>query len=192
MRSHFATTGAAALMALGVLTGCSIHQAATEQQAAPATPPGYEEHNDADVIFAQQMIPVEQRAIALSEALLAKQGVNKDVTDLANAIEQNDRPEIAQMQGWLKEWGAPPGDAAQRSVAEMASSPDVATLKAADPGQAAQFYLERMIDNRQQALALSKTENDDGTYRATVAAAGGNMATLERQISTMKTLLESS
>ncbi|BBX07232.1 DUF305 domain-containing protein [Mycolicibacterium aichiense] len=190
MCRQFVKTGAGALLAFGVLAGCSLQQAATPQ-AGPSQPAGYEEHNDADVAFAQQMIPVEQRAVALSDALLAKQAADRDVTDIANAIEQNDRPEIAQMQGWLKEWGAPAADDAQRNAAELAASPDVASLKAADPGQAAQLYLRLMIANREQALALSKTENDDGTYRATVAAAGGNQATLERQITTMKTLLGS-
>ncbi len=48
-----------------------------------------------------------------------------------------------------------------------------------------------MIANRERALALSKTEVDKGTYRATVAVAGGGEATQERQITTMKTLLGS-
>jgi uncharacterized protein (DUF305 family) len=188
MPRQFAKTSAGALMALGLLAGCSLHNAATEQ-AAPTRPPGYEEHNDADIAFAQRMIPLEQQAVALSDALLAKQGVNSDVADIAGAIRQNDRPEIAQLQGWLKEWNAPAGP--QAGAAELASGPNITSIKAADPGQAGQIYLEQMIANREHTLALSKSEVDDGTYRATVAAAAGNQATQERQISTMKTLLGS-
>jgi uncharacterized protein (DUF305 family) len=188
MLRHFAKTTAGALMALGVLAGCSVHQAATEQ-APQARPPGYEEHNDADIAFAQQMIPLEQQAVALSDALLAKHGINPDVADMARAIQQNDRPEITQLQGWLKDWGAPGPGGAQGGTAELASGDDIAALRAADPAQAGRLFLEQMIANREHTLALSKTEVDDGTYRATVAAAGGNESTQERQISTMKSLL---
>ncbi len=188
MPKQFAKTGVGALIALGVLAGCSLQNTATSQ--APQARPAYEEHNDADVAFVQQLIPLEQHAVALSDALLAKPGVDRDVTDMASAIQQNDRPEIAQLQGWLKEWGVPAGP--QVGAAELASGQDAAALKAADPGQAARLFLEQMIANRERTLALSKTEVDNGTYRATVAAAGGNEATQERQISTMKTLLGSS
>ncbi len=86
-------------------------QQAATPQASPTQPPGYEEHNDADVSFAQQMIPLEQQAVAMSEALLAKPGVDRDVSDIARAIHENDRPEVVQLQQWLKDWGrsGPPG-----------------------------------------------------------------------------------
>ncbi|WP_036345670.1 DUF305 domain-containing protein [Mycolicibacterium aromaticivorans] len=185
MRRQFVTTSAGALLAFGVLAGCSPQQAATPQ-ASPTQPPGYEEHNDADVSFAQQMIPLEQQAVAMSEALLAKPGVDRDVSDIARAIHENDRPEVVQLQQWLKDWGAPaPG------AAEQASGTHTAAIQDAEPALAARLYLEQMIANRERALALSKTEVDKGTYRATVAVAGGGEATQERQITTMKTLLGS-
>ncbi|MCV7347915.1 DUF305 domain-containing protein [Mycolicibacterium rhodesiae] len=185
MRRQFVKTSAGVLLAFGVLAGCSLQQAATPQ-AGPTQPAGYEEHNDADVAFAQQMIPLEQRAVAMSEALLAKPGVDRDVSDIARAIHENDRPEVVQLQQWLKDWGA-----AAPGAAEQASGTHAAAIQDAEPVQAARLYLEQMIANHERTLALSKTEVDKGTYRATVAVAGGGEATLERQITTMKTLLGS-
>ena len=189
MPRQFATISAAALLAFGALAGCSLQKTPPAQQPAAVQPAGYEEHNDADVAYAQRMIPLQQQAVALSEALLAKPGVDPDVAGIASAIAEGDRPEIAQLQGWLREWGVPGGDRAQGDVAALASERYTADITAADPGQAAKLFLTRMLTNREQTLALSETEIDDGIYRATVAAAGGNQATQQRQISTMRTLL---
>jgi uncharacterized protein (DUF305 family) len=190
MLRQWAKTSAGAVVAMGVLAGCSIQQAATDH-LTPARPPGYESHNTADVTFAQQMIPLQKRAIAVSDALLAKPDVNPDVTDLATSIKSIDRSEITQMRGWLSGWGNPPGAAADGSVTALASGPSPAEITSADAGQAAKLFLTTMIANRERALAFSETEIDDGEYRATVALARANRVTQQRQITTMKSLLTS-
>ncbi|MCX2932214.1 DUF305 domain-containing protein [Mycobacterium sp. CVI_P3] len=190
MRRQLAKTSAGVIVALGLLAGCSIHQAATDQ-VTPARPPGYEAHNTADVAFVQQMIPLQERAIALSDALLTKPGVNPYVTDLATSIKSIDGPEITQMQGWLTGWGNPDGVVNGGGVAEMASDPSPADIEGADPSRAATLFLRQMITNRERALALSKAEIDAGEYRVTVAVARANQVTQQRQITTMKSLLGS-
>jgi uncharacterized protein (DUF305 family) len=112
------TTGAAALAALVITAGCS-GDSGTEQPAgqttSPAiatatatTTPGGEAHNQADVMFARQMIPHHQQAIEMSDLVLAKQGIDPRVTELADQIKAAQGPEIQQMQDWLKQWGNPP------------------------------------------------------------------------------------
>ena len=109
-------TGGAALAALVIAAGCS--NSGSEQQAAQTTTattaaagattsPSGEAHNQADVMFAQHMIPHHQQAIEMSDIVLGKQGIDKRVTDLANQIKAAQGPEIEKMQGWLKEWGIP-------------------------------------------------------------------------------------
>ena len=58
-------------------------------------------------MFAQHMIPHHQQAIEMSDMILAKQGIDPRVVELANQIKVAQGPEIEQMQGWLKEWGQP-------------------------------------------------------------------------------------
>ena len=41
----------------------------------------------------------------MSDMILAKQGIDPRVIDLANQIKAAQGPEIAQMQGWLQQWG---------------------------------------------------------------------------------------
>ena len=43
-------------------------------------------HNDADVAFAEDMIPHHEQAIVMSDILLAKQGIDPRVVELAEQI----------------------------------------------------------------------------------------------------------
>jgi uncharacterized protein (DUF305 family) len=58
-------------------------------------------------MFAQHMIPHRQQAIEMSDMILAKQGIDPRVVELANQIKAAQGPEIEQMQGWLTQWGLP-------------------------------------------------------------------------------------
>jgi uncharacterized protein (DUF305 family) len=101
-----AFAGVVALAACGGSGGDQANQGTTS--ASPTTTSAAAEaHNQADVMFAQHMIPHHQQAIEMSDMILAKQGIDPRVVDLANQIKAAQGPEIEQMQGWLKEWGQP-------------------------------------------------------------------------------------
>ena len=65
------------------------------------------EHNDADVMFAQMMIPHHRQAVEMSEMILTKDGIDPQVTELATTIKDAQGPEIETMTGWLEAWGEP-------------------------------------------------------------------------------------
>ena len=71
----------------------------------PVPSPGAQPHNEADVAFAQQMIPHHQQAIQLSDIILGKQGIDPRVVDLAKQIKTTQSAEVQQMQAWLSQWG---------------------------------------------------------------------------------------
>lgn len=106
-------TGVAALAAIAVIGACS--NSATKEAAssvAPSTaltssvvPAGA--HNQADMNFVHMMIPHHQQAIEMSDIILAKQGIDPRVVDLAKQIKAAQGPEIEQMQGWMSQWGMP-------------------------------------------------------------------------------------
>ncbi len=92
---------AGALTVLVISTGCSSanepehpagHSASPSATAAPGTTAAAAAHNDADVTFAQQMIPHHTQAIEMSDTLLAKQGIDPRVTELANQIKAAQGP----------------------------------------------------------------------------------------------------
>ncbi|WP_172650865.1 DUF305 domain-containing protein [Rhodococcus opacus] len=110
MKTTNLAVGAAAVAALVALTACS--NSSTDQSAqsstsasVTATAAAADTHNQADVTFAQQMIPHHAQAIEMSDVVLAKDGTDPRVTELANQIKAAQGPEIEQLQGWLTDWG---------------------------------------------------------------------------------------
>ena len=72
---------------------------------SPANTADAQAHNDADVNFAQGMIPHHQQAVEMSDMLLAKEGIDPRVVSLAEEIKAAQAPEIEKMRGWLNDWG---------------------------------------------------------------------------------------
>src|SRR5512144_2736414 len=107
-------TAAGAVAVLAIAAGCGGSDSGTGRSTDPSAStsanaaPSSQDHNDADVMFAQHMIPHHQQAVEMSDIVLAKQGVDPRVTDLATRIKAAQGPEIQQMQGWLRQWGNPP------------------------------------------------------------------------------------
>ncbi|ORL72758.1 DUF305 domain-containing protein [Prescottella equi] len=79
-------------------TSASVSASGTAEQGGP--------HNDADVEYVQMMIPHHEQAVEMAELVPSRTG-NPDIIALADQIEKAQGPEIEQMEGWLKAWGAP-------------------------------------------------------------------------------------
>jgi uncharacterized protein (DUF305 family) len=212
-------TSAGALAALAIATGCSDNNAGGEHQtthtSAPATasatataPQGSEAHNDADVMFAQHMIPHHQQAIEMSDMLLAKQGIDPRVTELAQQIKAAQGPEIEKMQGWLKQWGNPtmppmpsgdmpghgnmPGMSGTPStpgMAGMMSEQDMTALQNAQGVEASKLFLTQMIAHHEGAITMAQKEIKDGQYPAAVELARAIVSTQQKEIDSMKGIL---
>jgi uncharacterized protein (DUF305 family) len=106
------TFGAAAFAAVFALAACGNSGSEQAGQGTTSASPrttsaAAEAHNQADVTFVQYMIPHHAQAIEMSDIVLAKQGIDPRVVDLANQIKAAQGPEIEQMQGWLQQWGLP-------------------------------------------------------------------------------------
>jgi uncharacterized protein (DUF305 family) len=210
--------GAGALAALVVVAGCSNsndsgsehqstgHMTSTSATAAATSAPGAEAHNDADVMFAQHMIPHHQQAIEMSDMLLAKQGIDPKVTELATQIKAAQGPEIQQMQGWLDEWGNPPmspmpsgdmnmpehgGMPGMSSGQGMMSEQDMTALKNAQGVEASRLFLTQMTEHHQGAITMAQTEIKDGQYPPAVEMARAIVSTQQQEIDTMNGILGS-
>ena len=160
-------------------------------------------HNDADVAFAQGMIPHHQQAIAMSDTLLAKQGIDPSVVSLANEIKAAQGPEIQQMQGWLTNWGVPatttsagsgmpsmPGhDMGSTGGGGMMSEQDMSALRAAQGVDASRLFLTQMIEHHKGAIAMAQTEQASGQFAPAVELARSIIASQQREIETMQRML---
>ncbi|MFV8050306.1 DUF305 domain-containing protein [Mycobacterium sp. 48b] len=205
---------AGAVVAAALVAGCGNEAADKSEGAAntPSTsasasaPAAGEVHNDADVMFAQHMIPHHQQAVEMSDVLLAKQGIDARVTELATQIKGAQAPEIEQMQGWLKQWGNPPmppmpqqghGDVGHGNMGEMpamqgmVSETDMTALRNAQGAEADKLYLTHMIAHHEGAITMAQDEIKDGQYPAAVEMARTIVKTQQQEIDTMRQILGS-
>ena len=220
MKKKSLTASAATVAALVALTACSNsnNDQATQSNTAAsvtATTASAETHNQADVTFAQQMIPHHAQAIEMSDVVLAKDGIDPRVTDLANQIKAAQGPEIERLQGWLTEWGQSsmpmstsgmmtpgqsmpmsmpgmemPGDSGM-GMSGMMSAEDMSALQNAQGVDASRLFLTQMITHHQGAIAMAQTEIDSGQYPDAVAMARTIADTQQQEITTMQNILAS-
>jgi uncharacterized protein (DUF305 family) len=175
-------TGAAVTV---VLTACG-GGATTAAPAAPGTSstaaaPGASstaatdvaaEHNDADVRFAQNMIPHHQQAVEMA-ALAADRSASQEVQDLAEQIRTAQDPEIATMTAFLQTWGAeiPAGGMAgmdhsgmggMEGMNGMMTAEQMGGLAAASGAAFDRMFLEMMIEHHEGAITDAQTELAEG------------------------------
>jgi uncharacterized protein (DUF305 family) len=195
--------GAGALAVLAISTGCSSsneaehpagHSPSSSASAAPTMTAAAEAHNDADVMFAQHMIPHHTQAIDMSDTLLAKQGIDLRVTELANQIKAAQNPEIQQMQGWLTQWGTPSmppmsGHGDMAGMSGMMSEQDMTALKDTQGVDASKLFLTQMIAHHEGAITMAQNEIKDGQYPPAVEMAHAIVTTQQQEIDTMKGIL---
>lgn len=160
------------------------------------------EHNDADTMFAQMMIPHHAQAIEMSEVVLAKDGVDTEVLDLAQRIKDAQQPEIDQMTGWLEGWGADVPDMSMGSMGDtegmdhggmggMMSAEDMQGLEDADGAAASRLFLEQMIEHHTGAIEMAQLQVDDGQSAEAVALAETIIVDQQAEITEMRDLLAS-
>jgi len=196
MRRWVLIIGAAALAALVTVTACSSssNKSATSgtssvgSSAASTSTPATSAHNQADVTFAQNMIPHhEQHCIQMSDIILGKQGIDPRVVQLANQIKAEQGPEIQQMRSWLSQWNQPTISMAPG----MMSDQDMTALKNAQGVDASKQFLTGMIQEHQAAIAMAQDEIKSGQYPPAVALAHSIVTNHQQQITTMQGILAS-
>lgn len=188
-----ATIAAVTLAAALALTGC-----ASDAPTMPGMDHGADsfssaeaaDANSADVMFAQMMIPHHEQAVEMSDMLLAKTGIDPEVTALAEQIKAAQQPEIEQMEEWLDAWGADmPGMDDMHHGDGMMSEDDMEALEAATGTEAARLFLEQMIEHHEGAIDMAQDEVDDGQNADAVALANDIIASQTEEIATMRELL---
>lgn len=189
---------AAALLLAGslALAGC-----ANAEPADHSTMPGMDhsasdgpadgvDANDADAMFASMMIVHHEQAVEMSDIVLAKEGVDPRVTDLAERIKAAQSPEIEQLQGWLDDWGVEPDDGTGMDHGDgMMSDEDLAALEAAAGPEASVLFLEQMIAHHEGAVEMAEAQIADGRNADAVALAEEIVEAQSAEIAEMNEIL---
>lgn len=157
--------------------------------------------NEADIEYAVGMIVHHQQAVEMSDILLAKDGVEPDVAALAQDIKDAQGPEIAQMEGWLDDWGHEPdadgghhhGDHDDHDAAGhqgMMSEGDLDELISADGPQASRLFLQQMIIHHQGAVLMAEEHLQNGQYPEALALSEDVIEDQRAEIDAMDEILE--
>ncbi|GAB3733290.1 DUF305 domain-containing protein [Amycolatopsis oliviviridis] len=183
----------AALASFAVLTGCASSDTASsghDMSTMKAPDPQRAGHNQADVTFAQGMIPHHEQALTMAK-LVDGRTRNAKVVDLAARIQRAQDPEIQQLNGLLKSWGvAPSGDhSAHGSMSGMMTEDDLAKLGKAKDAAFDKQWLEMMVKHHEGALAMAKTAVQQGSDAEVKALAQKVIDGQQAEITEMRALL---
>ena len=129
----------------------------------------------------------------MSDMILAKDGIDAKVTDLATQIKAAQAPEIAQMSGWLAGWGENPSPSMGMDHdmgGGMMSQADMDALDQATGKDAARLFLTGMITHHKGAIAMAQDEVANGQNPEAIALAQKIIADQQAEIDTMNQLLE--
>ncbi|MCM0675744.1 DUF305 domain-containing protein [Micromonospora phytophila] len=151
--------------------------------------------DDADVMFAQMMIPHHRQAVEMAD-LAATRAVDPEVKRLAGEIKAAQAPEIATMSGWLAAWGRPvqsPGAEMPHmdhgGMPGMMSEADMAELAAATGREFDRRFLTMMIAHHEGAVTMAQTEIAEGANAEAKSLAQQIVTTQRAEIDTMKKIL---
>jgi uncharacterized protein (DUF305 family) len=191
----------AALLGGAVLAGCGSSTPDTQPaQSAPATQVAVADGSEADVAFAQLMIPHHAQAVEMADLAL-QQGTSPDVLSLAGQIKAAQDPEIQQMRGWLAAWGAPEqmdgadgGDHGDMDMGGMSASgmmtdEDMNSLMNASGEEFDRMWLQMMITHHQGAIQMAEQVLADSTNPDVTALANAVVAGQTAEIDAMQQLL---
>src|SRR6476661_3730109 len=207
MNPTFKTLSTAAALAASLgLAGCAANARAgssmpmdhgssgamsSTMPGAGSTPNAGADHNQADIMFAQMMIPHHSQAVEMSDIILAKAGMPADVTALATKIKAAQAPEIKQMTGWLTGWNLPTmmSDHSGHGMAGMVDDDGIEKLKSATGTEAARLFLQQMIGHHEGAIDMAQQEISAGKFPDAVKLGHDIVAAQQAEITQMKQLL---
>ncbi|GAA1112186.1 MULTISPECIES: DUF305 domain-containing protein [Streptomyces violaceusniger group] len=157
--------------------------------------------NDADVSFAQMMIPHHEQALEMA-GLADDRASNARIKSLAGQIEKAQDPEITTLKSWLKGWGEPEkassgempgmhhGASDKSAMGGMMSEEDMRKLKAAKGSAFDRAFASMMIDHHKGAIAMAKDEKKNGRNAKAKKLADDVVKNQSTEVATLRTLLD--
>lgn len=166
---------------------------ASGQSSAAALPAGTE----ADVTFAQLMIPHHQQAVQMADLALA-QATTPEVKALAQRIKDAQGPEITMMSGWLQGWGAPMAmasdmagmDMGGQTASGMMTDKDMTDLANAQGADFDRMWLTMMIAHHKGAITMAQDVKASSSTPEVTSLADAIISGQTKEIDYMNTLLK--
>ncbi|MGW6536908.1 DUF305 domain-containing protein [Streptomyces sp. NPDC055051] len=154
-----------------------------------AAPSAAGSFNDADVMFAQMMIPHHEQALEMAK-LADGRAEDAGVKRIVAAVRQAQDPEIQKMRAWLKGWGRPESAGAGHSMAGMMSEQDMKKLADAKGKDFDRAFAELMIAHHEGAVTMARDEQRDGRNAEAKALAGEVVRAQTSEITELRKILD--
>lgn len=151
--------------------------------------------DDADVKFAQGMIPHHEQAVEMAK-LADGRASDSEIKTLAADIEKAQDPEIQTMKSWLKSWGKPesPGmdhsGMGNDSMSGMMSDKGMEELKAAKGTDFDRKFAQMMIEHHNGAISMAKDEQKNGRNAAAKKLADDVIKNQTAEVEKMQKILD--
>lgn len=187
--------GAAAVAVLGLTAACGDDGSTANQPSETSGHAAQQQHNQADVRFAQRMIPHHEQAVTMAE-LVPDRSRDEQLRDLAEQVKAAQDPEIRKLESMLDTWGEPVEPDSEQSEGEhdsmsgMMSDKQMRQLKRAEGSEFDTQWVEMMIDHHEGAVDMADTELDEGTNDDAGDLADDIVAAQEDEIAQMKDMLD--
>lgn len=160
--------------------------------SAPAAGPGAAGRNQADVTFASSMVPHHEQAITMADLALAK-ATDARVRQLASQIKKAQDPEITTMTAWLTSWGSAPmpsgHDMGGMEMDGMMTDQQMRDLERSSGAAFDRMWLDMMIEHHQGAVAMARTQLDEGRLPEVKALSRAVIEGQTQEIATMTQLV---
>ncbi|MFF6788087.1 DUF305 domain-containing protein [Streptomyces filamentosus] len=145
--------------------------------------------NDADVMFAQMMIPHHQQALEMAK-LADGRAEDADIKRIVAAVEKAQDPEIQKMKTWLKDWGKPESAGMDHGMTGMMSEQDMKDLAAVKGKDFDRKFAELMIAHHKGAVEMARQEQKNGGNTEAKALAGEVVRAQEAEIAELGKILD--
>lgn len=183
----------------GMDHGSSPSSASPANESGSAPAPGA--FDDADVKFAQGMIPHHEQAVEMAK-LADGRASDAEIKTLAADIEKAQDPEIQTMKSWLKSWGKPesPSDSSMPgmdhgtggdgSTSGMMSGAAMEELKAAKGTDFDRKFAQMMTEHHNGAISMAKDEQKNGRNAAAKKLADDVIKNQTAEVEKMRKILD--
>ena len=171
-----------------IASACSSNSDSSKSGADVSPTSGF---NEADVMFAQEMIQHHEQAVEMADMALAGSAyASPQVIELAKRIKSAQGPEIETMKGWLTDWNMPMKMDHMSNMSGMMSNDEMASLKNLTYAEFDKKWLEMMIMHHQGALETAKAIQSSGKCPPVLKLAGQIVSGQTAEIEEMQLLLK--
>ena len=188
--------GTLLLTACGGGSDADSSESVAPESIAAATDSSF---NDADVAFAQGMIPHHAQAVDMASlALQPESGASAEIQALATAIQSAQDPEIETMTQWLQTWGQPmempgmdgmDGMHSMDAMDGMMTEEQMASLAGLSGPAFDAEWATMMIAHHQGAITQAETVKASGADPEVLALADQIISAQQAEIAQLQALL---